>query len=1086
MSNKSDENKTNVQVAVRCRPLNENEKRQGSGVIVCDAASKSVNVKYGPSNKRLNKTFNFDKVFSTYSTQEDVFRTTVKPIINDVMIGMNCTLFAYGQTGTGKTHTMEGDINSDENAGIIPRSVKSIIEKLEAGKAEYTVRVSYMELYNEVMQDLLVDPNDRSNPELKLCEDLKNGVVCNNLTETSVLTIDDIFKILNKGISNRKTAATLCNKQSSRSHSIFTMKIMIKESTIEGEEVIRQGQLNLVDLAGSECVGRSGAKEDRAREAGNINKSLLTLGRVITALVDNHRHIPYRDSKLTRLLQDSLGGKAKTCIIATFSPSHLCVEETLSTLDYANRAKSIKNAPQVNEKMNKKVLLKGFCSEIESLKAQLQATQEKNGVYVPPDEWQRINGVMQSQEGQLAECEAALKEREELMKEIQKEHAEMSNKLEVKENELKTKISELSSALSTIDTLNTNLNAAKQTICENEAIISEQITTERALTKTAESLKSELMERRREIDVLVSKIESLYSLDTSKTNMSKTLTDTLESQKDKLGELLVKISGESNEFMQCMRGDVQSMLQKGEEISSTLTSCIEKAITNLGSDTQTIQSNLAESSKTAAEAFKSSDEVIMTSLKNAQQEMTTWTKSLSAQLTDIHSDLNNHNEAIGSIGNNVSEVNNQIQEFLNNNLKSQETTMNENIKMMMEKSEIAKEQLCKIVSDLMDTQATQLIDSLSAGKILTTKVRGSLDTKFNDLQTTISSISEENETTQKKASDVAVHILEQGDAFGKRFGSVVDTVHLSIETGLQQVHTIDTNVNEMSGAVEAASSKLLEDTSSAIQDQKSMMNDQLGTEFINNLENFRTNILKEMEDEGSFVVGLGNMHQTYDKYGSDMVDMKAKPEGSTPKKIRDHSLPVLKRTRSHNAIRADPLPAVDENENSQEVVEEAKSEKYAETNVTQSSNTVVDDENNITDDATVATEKDTHVRKSDASASTITSSNCSIKSVDEGMEIEKIEDNRSPLAEVPASKSNANLSKTTSSDSLDSKKSTSLKGKRNVSVSNISKVTSATSDEKDSVLTRSARKTKRPSQIQGPNSRRRRTVVDDSTENAEN
>eukprot|EP01042_Synura_sphagnicola_P005856 gene5856-7472_t len=124
------------------------------------------------------------------------------------------------------------------------------------------------------------------------------------------------------------------------------MKIMIKETNVEGEEVVRHGQLNLVDLAGSECVGRSGAKDARAREAGSINQSLLTLGRVITALVDHHAHIPYRDSKLTRLLQESLGGKAKTCIIATLSPSQGCVEETLSTLDYAHRAKSIKNVPQ--------------------------------------------------------------------------------------------------------------------------------------------------------------------------------------------------------------------------------------------------------------------------------------------------------------------------------------------------------------------------------------------------------------------------------------------------------------------------------------------------------------------------------------------------------------------------------------------------------------------------------------------------------------------------------------------------------------------------------------------------------------------
>ena len=149
--------------------------------------------------------------------------------------------------GTGKTHTMEGDIHSEENSGIVPRSVKSILEQLEASGSEFTIRVSFLELYNEELQDLLNTSGDK---KLKLCEDLKKGVVCQNLEEVTVLNANDIFEILQKGIHQRQTAETLCNKNSSRSHSIFTMKIMIKETNIEGEEVVRNGQLNLVDLAG--------------------------------------------------------------------------------------------------------------------------------------------------------------------------------------------------------------------------------------------------------------------------------------------------------------------------------------------------------------------------------------------------------------------------------------------------------------------------------------------------------------------------------------------------------------------------------------------------------------------------------------------------------------------------------------------------------------------------------------------------------------------------------------------------------------------------------------------------------------------
>eukprot|EP01034_Spumella_vulgaris_P037534 gene37534-46306_t len=329
---------------------------------------------------------------------------------------------------------MEGDINSEEDAGIVPRSVKAILEQLEGSGTEFTIRVSFLELYNEELQDLL---NTSGEKNLKLCEDAKRGVVCQNLEEITVRNVPDIFKILTRGIQQRQTAATLCNKNSSRSHSIFTMKIMIKESNVEGEEVVRHGQLNLVDLAGSECIGRSGAKNDRAREAGSINQSLLTLGRVITALVDHHGHIPYRDSKLTRLLQESLGGKAKTCIIATLSPSASAVEETMSTLDYAYRAKNIKNQPTLNQRLTKKVVMKEYFAEIETLKMQLQATREKNGVYVDPAEYYGMETRLVAQESQITECEAALKARNEEYKYVKAEKEDLTVCLETKEGECK-------------------------------------------------------------------------------------------------------------------------------------------------------------------------------------------------------------------------------------------------------------------------------------------------------------------------------------------------------------------------------------------------------------------------------------------------------------------------------------------------------------------------------------------------------------------------------------------------------------------------------------------------------------------------
>jgi kinesin family member 11 len=157
----------------------------------------------------------------------------------------------------------------------------------------------------------------------------------------------------------------------SRSHTVFTVTVYLKEAT-EGEDMLRVGKLNLVDLAGSESIGRSGAKNDRAREAGMINQSLLTLGRVINALVERSQHVPYRESKLTRLLQDSLGGRTKTCIIATISPAKVNIDETISTLDYASKAKSIHNKPQINQTMTKRTLIKEYVTEIQKLKGDLR------------------------------------------------------------------------------------------------------------------------------------------------------------------------------------------------------------------------------------------------------------------------------------------------------------------------------------------------------------------------------------------------------------------------------------------------------------------------------------------------------------------------------------------------------------------------------------------------------------------------------------------------------------------------------------------------------------------------------------------
>ena len=296
---------------------------------------------------------------------------------------------------------MTGDISDvlplPDAAGIVPRVLYALFAKLEQEETENSVKCSFIELYNEELRDLCAGDDS---VKLKIFDDnSKKGqttTMVQGMEECHLKTAQEGIQLLRSGSHKRQVAATKCNDLSSRSHTVFTITVYIKRTTEDGQEYLSAGKLNLVDLAGSENIQRSGAENKRAAEAGLINKSLLTLGRVINALVERSSHIPYRESKLTRLLQDSLGGRTKTCIIATLSPAKSNLEETISTLDYAFRAKNIRNKPQVNQAINKKTLLKEFTVEIEKLKSELIATRQRNGVYLTQENYEEITTISES------------------------------------------------------------------------------------------------------------------------------------------------------------------------------------------------------------------------------------------------------------------------------------------------------------------------------------------------------------------------------------------------------------------------------------------------------------------------------------------------------------------------------------------------------------------------------------------------------------------------------------------------------------------------------------------------------------------
>uniref|UniRef100_A0A8C5PLM4 Kinesin-like protein n=1 Tax=Leptobrachium leishanense TaxID=445787 RepID=A0A8C5PLM4_9ANUR len=379
--NKTDkpESNDNVKVVVRCRPLNEREKAMGSKMAVnVDEIRGTIAVHKVDSTNEPPKTFTFDTVFGTDSKQLDVYNLTARPIIDSVLEGYNGTIFAYGQTGTGKTFTMEGVRAVPELRGIIPNSFAHIfghIAKAE-GDTRFLVRVSYLEIYNEEVRDLL-GKDQTQRLEVKERPDV--GVYIKDLSGYVVNNADDMDRIMTLGHKNRSVGATNMNEHSSRSHAIFTITIECSEKGADGNIHVRMGKLHLVDLAGSERQGKTGATGQRLKEATKINLSLSTLGNVISALVDGKStHVPYRNSKLTRLLQDSLGGNSKTMMCANIGPADYNYDETISTLRYANRAKNIKNKARINEDP-KDALLRQFQKEIEDLKKKLEEGEEISG-----------------------------------------------------------------------------------------------------------------------------------------------------------------------------------------------------------------------------------------------------------------------------------------------------------------------------------------------------------------------------------------------------------------------------------------------------------------------------------------------------------------------------------------------------------------------------------------------------------------------------------------------------------------------------------------------------------------------------------
>ncbi|XP_043722415.1 kinesin-like protein KIN-12B isoform X2 [Telopea speciosissima] len=379
-----------VQVIVRVRPPNK-EEEEGE-LVVQKVSSDSLSI--------LGHNFTFDSVADTGATQQDIFELVGAPLVENCLAGFNSSIFAYGQTGSGKTYTIWGPANalleenlSSNQQGLTPRVFEKLFARINEEQIKhadkqlkYQCRCSFVEIYNEQITDLL-DPNQGN---LQIREDVKTGVYVENLTEEFVYTMKDVKQLLIKGLSNRRIGATSINAESSRSHSVFTCVVESRcKSMADGLSSFRTSRLNLVDLAGSERQKLTGAAGERLKEAGNINRSLSQLGNLINILAEvsqsgKQRHIPYRDSRLTFLLQESLGGNAKLAMVCAISPAESCRSETLSTLRFAQRAKAIKNKAVVNEVMQDDVnvlreVIRQLKDELLRMKANGNSTDTNGG-----------------------------------------------------------------------------------------------------------------------------------------------------------------------------------------------------------------------------------------------------------------------------------------------------------------------------------------------------------------------------------------------------------------------------------------------------------------------------------------------------------------------------------------------------------------------------------------------------------------------------------------------------------------------------------------------------------------------------------
>ncbi|PSN70423.1 kinesin family protein-like protein [Corynespora cassiicola Philippines] len=956
----SESEETNINVVVRCRGRNDREVKENSGVVVsCDGIKgKTVELSMGP-NAVSNKTYQFDKVFSPAADQNIVFDEVVAPILDEVLGGFNCTIFAYGQTGTGKTYTMSGDISDilplPDGAGIVPRVLYSLFNKLETEETENSVKVSFIELYNEELRDLL---SADDSVKLKIYDDnSKKGnstTLVQGMEERHLKTAAQGIKMLREGSHKRQVAATKCNDLSSRSHTVFTITVYMKRVGEDGQEYLSAGKLNLVDLAGSENIQRSGAENKRAAEAGLINKSLLTLGRVINALVERSSHIPYRESKLTRLLQDSLGGRTKTCIIATLSPAKSNLEETISTLDYAFRAKNIRNKPQINQLMNKKTLLKEFTLEIEKLKSELIATRQRNGVYLTQENYEEITTISESrrilseeQRDKIETMEANLRSK------VEELFALTTNFQNLKKDNEQTRLT-LEGTKSILDKTEIVLENTRQNLAEETVLRKAHAKTEEELASLGSDMISTLGKTTSDIEGLRSKIRRRSDLQSVNrqhwaSNQNQVL-DTTRLVEDRIEQF----QSFQQQMMDGLSDRMQTFVKDELEKLGTSQSFLQEKMKEFETSEQEVNDQTAQARddmNEVLEEIKTLREDVKQKVGDGLNELSAAAEKISASIiteldafhTELHSSYaslgrdfkSTFDDLIKSLNEQQAENERLHQQVLEANAIIMETNKASQARLVQvvdeekQKSAEDRQQLLTQITALISANAEAQESRLNEKMMTVSEEIGAANTAFeakqelynegvsawaNKSKDIISGVSTSRDAVKTKIkADFAAatqHSTSIKDTTTSVHASTVQIVEAQMAHMDTQLHSLDeivSRVRAQNDAHHEAHTSSLGALSSTVQSSYSSIGDHLSTSFtrVQSLESdvsAQTTALRDTLTDLSEDANIrAPLHELRDTIGNQKL-MEYNPTGETPQRV-NYAIPSeLPRTEAHESL----------------------------------------------------------------------------------------------------------------------------------------------------------------------------------------